>query len=61
MALQGGLSIGYSGERVLNPDGSRHHALGFVPDVLVTPTVEDVREGRDSTLDAALKLAQRGK
>ncbi len=61
LALQGGLSIGYSGERVLNPDGSRHHAVGFVPDVLVTPTLEDVREGRDSTLDAALKLAQSGK
>ncbi len=60
LALQGGLSIGYSGERVLNPDGSHHHAIGFVPDVLVTPTIEDVREGRDSILDAALKLAQSG-
>ena len=61
MALQGGLSIGYSGGRVLNADGSRHHAIGIVPDVLVTPTLESVRLGQDAILDAALKLAQSGK
>jgi C-terminal processing protease CtpA/Prc len=61
LALQGGLSIGYSGERVLNADGSRHHAIGIVPDVLVTPTLESVRLGQDDILDAALKLAQSSK
>jgi C-terminal processing protease CtpA/Prc len=61
LALQGGLSIGYSGERVLNADGSRHHAVGIVPDVLVTPTLESVRLGQDDILDAALKLAQSSK
>jgi hypothetical protein len=61
LALQGGLSIGYSGGRVLNADGSRHHAVGIVPDVLVTPTIESVRLGQDAILDAALKLAQSSK
>jgi hypothetical protein len=61
LALQGGLSIGYSGERVLNADGSRHHAIGILPDVLVEPTLESVRKGQDLTLETALRLAKEGK
>jgi C-terminal processing protease CtpA/Prc len=61
LALQGGLSIGYSGDRVLNADGSRHHTIGIRPDVLVEPTLESVRKGQDLTLETALRLAKEGK
>lgn len=56
--MQGGFSISYSGLYVLNADGSRHHAIGIQPDVLVAPTIESVRKGQDLILDTALKLAQ---
>ena len=58
VALQGGYTIGYSSERVLNADGSRHHTIGIQPDVLVTPTLQSVRRGEDIILTTALKLAQ---
>ena len=61
LALQGGLSIGYSGDRVLNADGSRHHTIGIRPDVLVEPTLESVRKGQDLILETALRLAKEGK
>jgi hypothetical protein len=61
LLLQGGLSIGYSGQVVKNADGSRHHAIGILPDVLVEPTLESVRKGQDLTLETALRLAKEGK
>jgi len=61
LALQGGFSIGYSGQVVKNADGSRHHAIGIRPDVLVEPTLESVRNGQDLTLETALKLAKESK
>jgi C-terminal processing protease CtpA/Prc len=56
--LQGGFSISYSGLYTLNADGSRHHAIGIRPDVLVIPTLESVRNEQDLPLEIALKLAQ---
>jgi C-terminal processing protease CtpA/Prc len=58
--MQGGFSISYSGLYVLNADGSRHHAIGILPDVLVEPTLESVRKGQDLILETALKLAKEG-
>jgi len=57
VVLPGGCTISYSGMRVKNADGSRHHAIGIQPDVLVTPTLESVRKQQDLTLETALRLA----
>jgi C-terminal processing protease CtpA/Prc len=59
--LQSGFSVSYSGMLVKNADGSRHHAIGIQPDVLVTPTLESVRQGQDLILETALELAKSGK
>jgi C-terminal processing protease CtpA/Prc len=59
--LQSGFSVSYSGMLVKNADGSRHHALGIQPDVLVTPTLASVRQGQDLILETALQLAKSGK
>lgn len=59
--LQSGFSVSYSGMLVKNADGSRHHAIGIQPDVLVTPTLESVRQGQDLILETALQLAKSGK
>jgi C-terminal processing protease CtpA/Prc len=59
--LQSGFSVSYSGMLVKNADGSRHHAIGIQPDVLVTPTLASVRQGQDLILETALQLAKSGK
>lgn len=59
--LQSGFSVSYSGMLVKNADGSRHHAIGIQPDVLVTHTLESVRQGQDLILETALQLAKGSK
>jgi hypothetical protein len=58
MPLPNGFTITYSGTRATNADGSRHHALGTQPDVLVKPTLKSIRQGQDLILETALRLAQ---
>lgn len=49
-----GISVRFTGMRVLNVDGSVLHGHGITPDVVVHPTVTGVREGRDEILEAAI-------
>ena len=52
--LPGRIVATFTGMRVTNPDGSRFHGVGIVPDVTVEPTPEGVAAGRDEILEAAL-------
>jgi len=54
--LPGGLTVFWTGMLVTNPDKSRFHGVGIIPDVLVRPTLEDYIQGRDPELDAALQI-----
>jgi len=54
--LPGGLTVFWTGMLVTNPDKSRFHGVGIIPDVLVSPTLEDYILGRDPELDAALQI-----
>jgi len=56
--LIGAASITFSGLVVKNQDGSKHHTIGILPDVLVTPTLEDIKNRKDTILETALKLAE---
>ncbi|MDR2130718.1 MAG: hypothetical protein LBP56_06075 [Odoribacteraceae bacterium] len=47
-----------TGLEVLNPDGSRHHRIDVIPDVLVTPTIKGLREGRDEVLERVIELVK---
>ena len=53
--LPGGLSARVCTKRDQYPDGSDFVGKGITPDLIVLPTVNDVREGKDTQLDAALK------
>lgn len=44
-----------SGLGVFYPDGSPTQRIGIVPDVVVSPTIEGIRSGRDEVLEAALR------
>lgn len=49
-------SIHFTGMRVVNPDGTRFHGVGIIPDIEVKLTVQGILDGRDEVLEAALKL-----
>ncbi|WP_167343671.1 S41 family peptidase [Pedobacter borealis] len=56
--LQQDTRVFYTGTKVLNLDGSKHHVSGIIPDIVVSPTISAIREGRDEVFEKALLLAQ---
>jgi C-terminal processing protease CtpA/Prc len=54
--LPGGLTTHFSGQAWFYPDGRPTQRVGIVPDVVITPTVRGLQEGRDEVLDAAAQL-----
>jgi C-terminal processing protease CtpA/Prc len=56
VALPGGFTFSYTGMKVRNPDGSRLHGVGIVPDVEVPILATDLRDGIDRALLEALRV-----
>jgi C-terminal processing protease CtpA/Prc len=54
--LPGGFAFSYTGMRVLNPNGSRHHGIGIVPTVDTALSPADLRDGVDRDLLAAIEM-----
>jgi C-terminal processing protease CtpA/Prc len=52
--LPGGLQTMISGIGVFYPDKSPTQRVGIIPDIVVEPTREGIRTGRDEILEAAL-------
>ncbi len=57
--LPGGYRIGWTGMKVVKHDGSQHHGIGIIPDILVEKTIKGVRENRDEFLEKAIKIAKK--
>lgn len=57
--LPTGASFYFTGMRVTRHDGRRSHLLGIAPTITVTPTLEQVRMGKDAVLDRAYALISR--
>ena len=53
--LPGGMRAMITGIGVFYPDGRPTQRVGIVPDLVVHPTVEGIRAGRDEVLEAALE------
>lgn len=53
--LPGGLRLMMSGIGVFYPDKTPTQRVGIVPDVVVNPTRDGIREGRDEVLEEALR------
>lgn len=53
--VPGNMYIYWTGMFVENPDGSRFHGIGVVPDIPVSPSIQMLSEGRDADLEAALE------
>ncbi len=54
-SLPGIASVRFSGHDIRHPDGRQLQRIGLVPDVLVAPTIQGIREGRDEVLDRAVR------
>jgi C-terminal processing protease CtpA/Prc len=59
VTLPGNYAILWTGMKVLKHDGSQHHGVGIQPSVLVSRTVQGVREGRDEQLERAVELLKK--
>lgn len=58
LTLPGGYNIYWTGMKVVKHDGSQHHGVGIIPDVLVNKTIKGVKEGRDEFLEKAIELVK---
>lgn len=54
--LPSGLEVVWTGMKAVNLDGSQLHIKGIKPNILVTPTLEGLKAGKDEVLDRALKF-----
>lgn len=57
----GQLQVTWTGMRVLKRDGSPYHGVGVIPNILVQPTLKDVRLGKDTQLEAAVQFLKENK
>ena len=57
ITLPGGLRTLISGIGVFYPDRTPTQQVGIVPDIVVHPTIEGIRQGRDEVLEIALSRA----
>lgn len=51
------IRIFFSGSKITNFDGSKHHFRGIIPDIKLEPTLKGIREGRDEILEGVIELA----
>jgi C-terminal processing protease CtpA/Prc len=54
--LPGGFLVGWTGLKVLKPDGRQLHLVGIQPTVTVERSIAAVRGGKDEYLEKALQL-----
>jgi C-terminal processing protease CtpA/Prc len=57
--VPGDVTLGFSGEAILHPDGSPLQRVGILPDVRISPTLAGVRAGEDELLGGGLREALR--
>ena len=52
------LNLAVGTKRLYMPDGSGFEKVGIAPDVEVSPTIEDIKSGRDPVLEKAISIAR---
>jgi C-terminal processing protease CtpA/Prc len=56
ISLPGGLTTRISGIGVYYPNGKETQRVGIVPDVIVKPTIEGIKKGKDEVMEKAIEL-----
>lgn len=57
--LPGGIRTAITTQGVYYPNGDETQCIGLVPDYLVEPTIEGIKDSRDEVLDEAIKIIKR--
>ncbi|MGG5506249.1 MULTISPECIES: S41 family peptidase [unclassified Myroides] len=57
--LPGGLRTAISGIGVYYPDGTETQRIGIIPDIIVRPTIEGIKKGKDELLEKALEIVKK--
>lgn len=57
--LPGGLSTMISGIGIYYPNKVNTQRAGIVPDVVVNPTIEGIKKGKDEVLEKALEILKK--
>ncbi len=57
--LPGQYTVSFTGMRVVKHDGSQHHGVGIIPNIILNRTIKGVKEGRDEFLEKAIELAEK--
>src|SRR5262249_59595758 len=55
LVLPGNLIVSFTGQEVRFPDGRQLQRVGVQPHIVVRPTIEGIRAGRDEVLEAAIE------
>lgn len=56
--LPGAVNTGISGIGVYYPDGTETQRVGIVPDLVLTPTIEGIKQNRDIVLEKAIEIIE---
>jgi carboxyl-terminal processing protease len=59
ITFPGGYKTWMTGIGVYYPDGGETQRIGIVPDIVVTPTIDGIKNGKDEVLEKALEVARR--
>jgi C-terminal processing protease CtpA/Prc len=54
--LPGNLKTRITGYGVFYPDGKQTQRVGIVPDIIISPTIEGIKNGKDEVLDMAIEI-----
>ncbi len=57
--LPGGYEVIWTGCKVINHDNSQFIGVGVIPDVKVSRTINGIINGKDETLEGALKVLKK--
>jgi C-terminal processing protease CtpA/Prc len=52
--VPGGIYVSLTGQGVWHSDGRQLQRVGLVPDIVIAPTIQGIREGRDEVLERAV-------
>lgn len=61
ITLPGGLETFISGIGVYYPDGKQTQRIGIAPGIVVSPTIQGLKYGKDEVLDRAIKYIKEQK
>lgn len=54
--LPGGIATAFSGAGVYYPNGDETQRVGIIPDIVVKPTIEGIKNGKDEVLEKAIEI-----